>query len=419
MDFKLLLILCFAVILVIFILLTLSDKKPKNDTPMTANDIKGKAIEKATQVTTGSKKKDKKVELVNLKKFIEFDKILDDMIVQNGGNKFTMILQCKGINYDLMSEIEQINVEKAFIEYISRIDYPIQIFVQSRTIDLKENIQNFKQRIIEYDLKCQEAELEYQKLMQSMDIDTNKITSAQLKMQRANNIYQYVSDITNYIEKTSYDKQMLQRKFYIIFSVEKDKLQNVTKLKAKEVPGYAYGVLFKRACGAVEDLAKAQVIASILSSRHLSELLYDNLYADEDKKNEFMQSVDLGFYSVYSSTRANLMQRNQSLYQEYQQERKLQDERKKAFEREKGIIKKEVNEEYDREEKIDKMAVKIIANADIDFETKDALTKLIVKKHIENATAKGFQIDTTIENNKVEKLSNKILDVTDNNAALQ
>lgn len=419
MDIKLLLILCFGVVLVIFMILTLSEKKSKSITPMSARDIKEKAVSQATKVTTTTKKADKKVELVNLKKFIEFDKILDDMIVQNNGTKFSMVIQCKGINYDLMSEIEQINVEKAFNEYMAKINYPIQIFVESRTIDLKNNVEIYKQRITEYDLKCQEAELEYQKLMQSMDIDSEKIAKAQLKMQRANNIYQYVADITNYIEKTAFNKQALQRKFYIIFSIEKDQFQNVGSLKTKQISEYAYSILFKRACGTIEDLAKAQVVASVLSSKHLAELLYNNLSANEDKKMDFMQAVESGFYSVYSSTRANLMQKNETLYQEYKKEREQEELRKRAFEREKGIIRKEVNEVYDREEKIDKMAVKIIANADIDYETKDALTKLIVKQHIEKARANGFQINTTIDNRKTEKNINTIVTATDNNAALQ
>lgn len=417
MNFELLAILLFVLTLVIFIFISATDSSKKKK-KKAIDSLKNKAMAPAINLSQ-QKKKEKKVELVNLKKFIEFDKVIDDMIVQNNGSKFTMVVQCKGINYDLMSEIEQINVEKAFIEFISKINYPIQIFVESRTIDLKENIANYKQKIIEYDLKCQEAELEYQKLMQSMEIDSKKINEAQINMQRANNIYQYVSDITNYIEKTSFNKQMLQRKFYIIYSVDKDSFDNAGNIKTKDIQNYAYGILFKRACGIVEDLSKCQVVSSVLSSKHLIELLYNNLSFDEERKIEVMQVVDSGFYNMYSTTRANLMQRNQTLYQEYIKEREIEVQRKKAFERERGIERKIVDENYEREEKIDKMAVKIIANADIDFETKDALTKLIVKRHIDNARKKGYEIDTTIDTNKEQKVSNTIIGANDNNAALQ
>ena len=39
--------------------------------------------------------------------FMEFEKIEDNMIIQKNG-KFLMIVECKGINYDLMSEMEKV-----------------------------------------------------------------------------------------------------------------------------------------------------------------------------------------------------------------------------------------------------------------------------------------------------------------------
>ena len=35
--------------------------------------------------------------------FMEFDKVEDDMIIQKNGNRFLMVVECQGVNYDLMS----------------------------------------------------------------------------------------------------------------------------------------------------------------------------------------------------------------------------------------------------------------------------------------------------------------------------
>ena len=49
--------------------------------------------------------------------FIEFDEIKDDMIIRKNGEQYIMVIQCKGINYDLMAEEEKIAVEQGFVQF--------------------------------------------------------------------------------------------------------------------------------------------------------------------------------------------------------------------------------------------------------------------------------------------------------------
>ena len=37
--------------------------------------------------------------------FMEFDKIEDSMIVQKAGKRYIMVVECQGVNYDLMSGV--------------------------------------------------------------------------------------------------------------------------------------------------------------------------------------------------------------------------------------------------------------------------------------------------------------------------
>ena len=50
---------------------------------------------------------------------MQFDKIEDNMIVQDNGARYLMVVECEGVNYDLMS-----NMEKAAVEAYSTIRYP-------------------------------------------------------------------------------------------------------------------------------------------------------------------------------------------------------------------------------------------------------------------------------------------------------
>ena len=70
--------------------------------------------------------------------FMEFEKIEDNMIVQKKG-KYLMVLECQGINFDLMSEMEMTAVEQGFIEFLNTLKFEIQLYVQTRTVNLEDS----------------------------------------------------------------------------------------------------------------------------------------------------------------------------------------------------------------------------------------------------------------------------------------
>ena len=64
--------------------------------------------------------------------FMEFDTVTDNMIVQKNGSKYLMVVECQGINYDLMSGVEKTSVEEGFVQFLNTLRYPIQIYIQTR-----------------------------------------------------------------------------------------------------------------------------------------------------------------------------------------------------------------------------------------------------------------------------------------------
>ena len=79
--------------------------------------------------------------------FMEFDEIVDNMIVRKNGTQYIMILQCNGVNYDLMSEDEKISVEEGFVQFLNTLRFPIQLYIQSRTLNLRDIIDEYKSRV--------------------------------------------------------------------------------------------------------------------------------------------------------------------------------------------------------------------------------------------------------------------------------
>ena len=84
----------------------------------------------------------------DISKFMEFDKIEDDMIIQENGEKYVMVIKCQGINYDLMSETEMLAVEEGFSNFLNTLKYPIQLYVQSRSLNLEDEINKYKERLL-------------------------------------------------------------------------------------------------------------------------------------------------------------------------------------------------------------------------------------------------------------------------------
>ena len=54
-------------------------------------------------------------------KFMQFDKIEDNMIVQDNGQKYLMVIGCEGVNYDLMSQVEKTAVEAGFVQFLNTL----------------------------------------------------------------------------------------------------------------------------------------------------------------------------------------------------------------------------------------------------------------------------------------------------------
>ena len=77
-------------------------------------------------------------EMNSIYKFIEFDEIKDNMIIRRNRSQFAMVLQCQGINYDLLSEEEKYAVENGFIEFLNTLRFPIQLYIQTRSLNLRE-----------------------------------------------------------------------------------------------------------------------------------------------------------------------------------------------------------------------------------------------------------------------------------------
>ena len=43
-----------------------------------------------------------------------------------------MVVECQGINYDLMSQEEKVSVEEGFSQFLNTLKEPVQLYIQTR-----------------------------------------------------------------------------------------------------------------------------------------------------------------------------------------------------------------------------------------------------------------------------------------------
>jgi type IV secretory pathway VirB4 component len=106
--------------------------------------------------------------------FLNIAEIKDNVVVlKNGGLR--AILQTSSVNFNLKSEEEQNSIIYAYQSFLNSLDFPIQIVIQSRKLDIDKYIENVKEASAKHEnplLKQQTLEYaEYiQKLVEYADI---------------------------------------------------------------------------------------------------------------------------------------------------------------------------------------------------------------------------------------------------------
>ena len=275
---------------------------------------KEEQIEVSDDSEDKNKKKKKEVETTNaiynkqsIFDFMEFDDIQDNMIVQKESKKYVMVIECQGINYDLMSQMEKIAVEEGFQQFLNTLRHPIQIYIQTRTINLEENINRYKERIKDLEQKYNRAVYEYRRMQESNAYSQEEIRRYYYEVTKQKNLLDYGRDIVANTENMSLNKNILNKKYYVVISyfVEEGNLEKYDK---NEIRNIAFSELYTKAQALVRALSACSVSGKILNSRELVELLY-MAYNRDDAELYGLDTVLNNQYDVLYSTSQDVFEK--------------------------------------------------------------------------------------------------------------
>lgn len=364
-------------IVALLIIKKMIDKKQEKEKNNIA--IKDENKVKANYITRDGKSID------SIYQFMEFDSITDNMIVRKNGKQYVMIIECKGINYDLLSEDEKNAVEVGFIEMLNTLRFPIQLYVQTRTLDLSELIKEYKKRTD--DMKDQIRRLDYQISNASAKNDVETLNRLRFERKRRVNILEYGESIEDYTIKMSESKNILQQKTYVVVSYYTSEYGDVSKYSPEEINDIAFSELYTRCQTIIRALASAEVTGRVISSEEIAELLYIAYNRDGSESYNVKNAIESNYDRLYSTSRDVIEERKKRI------EEQIDDEASKVAAN--SILKADQINREEREKRIRQRAQEMID------EYKDEMTDELyneTRNQIANANIKNDN-ETEKENN--------------------
>lgn len=358
-------ILIFAIIILLFIYWNMSRKEKAEK----ANEKNGSEGEENLSSNTYYSK-------LSVFDFMKFDTIEDNMIVQNNGERYAMVIECEGINYDLMSEIEKTSVEQGFIEFLNTLRNPIQLYIQTRTINISNSIEKYNQKLDQTKQELLARRNEYNKMLQSNSIDSKMLNNLKMEIARLQNLFDYGTDIISNTEKMSLNKNVLRKHYYIVLSYYTAELgTNITDEEEKK--NMIFSELYTRAQTIIRTLFACSMKGKVLDSNELVELLYVAYNRDEAEVYGVDKAIRAGYTELYSTAPDVLDKKMKAIDKEIEEKAlekaKLVVDEVKS-EKEKSIEKKEQT----MEELIDDFA-KVIINENKRYIGKEIADEAISK----------------------------------------
>lgn len=276
------------ILCIIFIVLKFKSSKPKE------KSSKKKVETKAQANIPQSYNKQ------SIFKFMEFDKIEDNMIVQKDGKRFLMAIECQGINYDLMSGLEKNSVEQGFLQFLNTLRYPIQIYVQTRTVNLGSSINTYKERIDDIVKQFTNKQMEYNQKVRSGQYSNSELEKEKYELIRQRNLYEYGIDIVNNTERMSLNKNILSKHYYVIIPYYPEEASN-SNFGKDEIANIAFSELYTKAQSIISSLAVCGINSKILNSTELAELLYVAYNRDESETFNLRRALNAGYEDLYTT----------------------------------------------------------------------------------------------------------------------
>lgn len=269
--------------------------------------------------TKSSESQTKLQGIESISKFLEFDDIVDSMIVRKGRTQYVMVMQCKGINFDLLGEEEKMAVESGFVQFLNTLRYPVQLYIQSRSLNLRDSIDKYQAKVNEVHEELMKIENQIRREQANGRLDL--VRKLEFERKRKQNIIEYGLDITNYVDRLSQNRNVLQQNTYVAVAYYTNEFGGqISNYSKEEIDNIAFSELYTRAQTIIRALSSSGVTARVMDSEELAELLYVAYNRDDSELINIRKSVEAQYDSLYNTAKDIMDKQKEAIERKVEQE---------------------------------------------------------------------------------------------------
>lgn len=234
-------------------------------------------------------------------RFMEFDEIEDNMIVQDNGARYLMVVECKGINYDLLSGVEKASIEEGFIQFLNTLKHEIQLYIQTRKVNLSQSTMRYNERLERIRFDLQREEEKYRDMQRMPNVTKDELLKEIKEVTKKRNLYEYGKDIIDNTEQMAENRDITTKQYYIIVPYYTEEITSAGDFDKREISSMAFSELYTRAQTIISGLTSCDVRGKILNSQQLVELLYVAYNREQYDIYDFETYMsESGYQSLYS-----------------------------------------------------------------------------------------------------------------------
>lgn len=239
------------VFLIIFSLLVFL--KPEIFRKKTEDEEKGVSVRYDAEMTP---------KVGDTKSFLPYKEIKNNCI-DMGNYNYRAIIEVSSINYGLMSATEQQMVDASYRSFLDSLDFPIEIYIQTREFDY--------QRVVD-------------------DLEDRTTASIKKYPQLEDYCNHYIYEMSGVTAKFGNSKI---KKKYVIVPFDQNELQDVSELSVAEINTFAQEELMSRCSIVVSHLESIGLSATLLDRSSIAECLYSYYHRDSYRIAEDIVSGSL------------------------------------------------------------------------------------------------------------------------------
>ncbi|MBE5812244.1 MAG: hypothetical protein E7314_01135 [Clostridiales bacterium] len=249
------------------------------------------------------KKVDPNIAKEKIAGFLPFDSIEENMIMMDQGDKFVMLIGANGVNYYLMSDVEKEAIEGGFIQILNSLRFPIQIYVQTTSVNLDKSLEIYKDRrkVMEDNLVSRAQNLQY--LIREGETSREELSEKRLEIEKFKNVYDYTQDLILNTENITLNQWIIKKNYYIVIPYYLSESGMINRFTPDEVKTIAQQELETRATSIIDGLSNIGVDAHIVDSTELKQVVYSALNREDADIFTFERAKDAEFDSLFKTTK--------------------------------------------------------------------------------------------------------------------